>query len=199
MKIKTILLSGLLIFTGACSTVGGRLSTAEGDAMMKTGKWTKVDSETAAAEIMAQMTSHPVFADYAGKLGHKPKLFIRDVENKTADPYFRVDELNNALLNRISRSGRFVLIDRAAAQKINQEIVYQMSGTVKRDDIRKIAETGAEMLIFGEITMEPVIQDGLTVNEYTVNMRLTDISSKEEIARMDYTTTKYVKRGAFSW
>ena len=74
-----------------------------------------------------------------------------------------------------------------------------MSGTVKRDDIRKIAETGAEMLIFGEITMEPVIQDGLTVNEYTVNMRLTDISSKEEIARMDYTTTKYVKRGAFFW
>lgn len=36
---------------------------------------------------------------------------------------FRVDELNNARLNQISRPGRFVLIDRGAAQKINPEIV----------------------------------------------------------------------------
>ncbi len=199
MKIKIIILGSLLIAAGACSTVGGRLSTAEGDAMMKTGKWTKVDSEAAAGEIMAQLAAHPALADYIGRLGHKPKLFIKDVENKTADPYFRVEELNNALLKRISRTGRFVLIDRAAAQKINQELAYQMGGTVKKSDIRKIAETGAEILIFGEITMEPVIQDGLTVNEYTVNMRLSDISSKEEIARMDYTTTKYVKRRAFAW
>ena len=98
------LLCILALGLSACSTTGGRVSTAEGDAMMKTDRWTKVDSETAAQEIMTQLYEHPAWQEYVDNLGHKPKLFIKDITNNTADPYFRISELNNALLKQISKS-----------------------------------------------------------------------------------------------
>ncbi len=196
---KSCLLILLTASLAACGTSGGRVTLEEGDAMMKTDRWTKVDSETAAKQIMAQLYDYPAWDRYVANLGHRPKLFIKDVENKTADPYFRIDELNNALLKQISRTGDFVLIDRAQTEKINDELKYQRGGTVVAKDIQKIEETGADTLIFGEITMEPIRDGGQTVKEYTVNIRMTNIRTKEEIARMDYSVTKYTKRGALSW
>ncbi len=197
---KKILLTLLITICLTSCSSGGRVSLDKGDKMMETDKWTKVDTNNAVEEILDQMYTHNGYINYKNSLGRKPKIFIKDVTNATADPYFRVDELNNALLKELSRSGNFVIVNRKNSDSLNDELSYQRGGTVKEQDIASaINETGADTLIFGEITMQPVRTGNQVVNEYTVNMTLTNLETKEEIARMDFSATKYRKEGFIGW
>lgn len=200
---KKILLF-LLIFISTnvlsgCAT-GGRVSTQEGDSMLRTDKWTRVDSENAVKSIMEQFESNATLNDYIeevkNRTGSKPKLFIKDVDNDTSDTNFRINELNNILLKELNQRGTFKIVNRRNASKINDELAYQRKGTVKSSDIQSaVKESGADLLIFGQISGQPVRQGKQKIIEYTLNMTITHVESKEELAIADFTTTKYVKAG----
>lgn len=197
MKRFLIFLCSVLVLSGCAS--GGRVSLEDGDKMMQTDQWTKMDSEQAAKKIMQDLITHGGFIDYQQELGHKPKLYIKKVENKTADPYFNIDELNNAFLTEISRSGKFKLLDEKNAKEVEEALKKTHDGRTKQSDVRSLVKkSGAEVLIFGEITSQPKREGRQVVNEYTVNIKLTDMESNEEIARMQYGVSKYKKQGWFS-
>ncbi len=200
--ILAFLCSGFLFLEGCSGVTAGRISAEEGDlkASSITDKWIKKDSENAAKEIMNQLATHRGFQRYMAKLNHQPVLYIRDVSNQTEDAYFPIAELNNALLKEISRSGEFVLLDRAASQKLEEELAYQHGGATKRKTAKKVGQfENVDLMIFGEITMQKISEKGETVKQYTVNMRLTDLETGVEIARMDYEVQKFMERSRFSW
>ena len=127
-------------------------------------------------------------------------MFIAEVQNETSEAYFPIDDLNDEFLNEVSASGDFVLIDAKARDKILKEIQYQSDGMVKASDVKKVGKaTGAEVLIFGAVRMNPKTLKGKTIKEYSVNLRITDIESGEEVGRVRYKTSKYSKRGGFGW
>lgn len=203
---KKILLTftvALMLATQGCSSFKAeRLSTAEGDekAMKITDEWLLTDTENAVKDILKQLDQHRGYQRWLAQLGHRPKLFIADVQNETSEAYFPVDDLNDELLNDFSSSGDYVLIDAKARERILKELQYQADGMVKSSDIKKIGkQTGAEVLIFGAIRMQPKTLNGKTIKEYTVNMRVTDIESGEEIARVRHKASKYSKRGGLGW
>ena len=149
---------------------------------------------------MKKMDKNRGFRNYLNELGHRPKLFIAEVQNETSEAYFPIDDMNDELLTQMSETGEFRLIDAAARDRILKEIQYQNEGMVKQSDIQKIGkQTGAELLIFGAVRMNPKTFKGKTIKEYTVNMRFTDITSGEEVARMRSTVSKYSKRSGFGW
>ena len=113
-------------------------------------------------------------------------------------PYFIVKACE--LLNELSFSGDYVLIDAAKRDKILDEITYQNDGMVKPEDIKKIGrQSGADIIIFGDIRMKPNTLSGRTVKDYSVNIRMTDIESGEEVLRTRYKTSKYSKRSGSGW
>lgn len=191
-----------LTLQGCAGFKAERLSTAEGDekAMEITDEWLLTDTENAVNEIMKQLDTNRGFRRYMNQLGHRPKLFIAEVQNETSEAYFPIDDMNDELLTQMSETGEFRLIDAAARDRILKEIQYQNEGMVKQSDIRKIGkQTGAELLIFGAVRMNPKTLKGKTIKEYTVNLRFTDIESGEEVTRMRTKASKYSKRGGFGW
>lgn len=200
--LTALLLSATLTLQGCASFKAERLSTAEGDekAMEITDEWLLTDTQNTVAGIMQKMDTSRGFRAYMNELGHRPKLFIAEVQNETSEAYFPVDDLNDELLTQMSETGEFRLIDAAARNRILKEIQYQNEGMVKQSDIQKIGkQTGAELLIFGAIRMNPKTFKGKTIKEYTVNIRFTDITSGEEVARMRSTVSKYSKRSGLGW
>ncbi len=196
------LFMSLMLTQGCSSFKAERLSTAEGDekAMSITDEWLLTDTEIAVADIIKQLDNHRGYQRFLTQLGHRPRLFIAEVQNETSEAYFPIDDLNDELLNEFSASGDYVLIDAQARNKILKELQYQNDGMVKASDVKKVGKaTGAEVLIFGAIRMNPKTLNGKTIKEYTVNMRITDIESGEEIARVRTKTSKYSKRGGFGW
>lgn len=200
--LTALLLSATLALQGCASFKAERLSTAEGDekAMEITDEWLLTDTQDTVGEIMKKMDNNRGFRNYLNELGHRPKLFIAEVQNETSEAYFPIDDMNDELLTQMSETGEFRLIDAAARDRILKEIQYQNEGMVKQSDIQKIGkQTGAELLIFGAVRMNPKTFKGKTIKEYTVNMRFTDITSGEEVARMRSTVSKYSKRSGFGW
>lgn len=200
--LTALLLSATLALQGCASFKAERLSTAEGDekAMEITDEWLLTDTQNTVGEIMKKMDNNRGFRNYLNELGHRPKLFIAEVQNETSEAYFPIDDMNDELLTQMSETGEFRLIDAAARDRILKEIQYQNEGMVKQSDIQKIGkQTGAELLIFGAVRMNPKTFKGKTIKEYTVNIRFTDITSGEEVARMRSTVSKYSKRSGLGW
>lgn len=193
---KLLTIISLTLALTACAS-GGRVSLEQGDAMMRTDKWTTVDTNNAIKDIMEQLSTHPSFVEYTEQLGRKPKLYIQKLENSTADPHFRTAELNNAFLKALSRSGKFVLINMRNQDEIGKALAEQRKGRVRKEDILSAAKLlGADMAIFGQITNTPNISGRQRVNEYTATVSLTILESSEEFIA-DHTETKFTKASIF--
>ena len=198
----TLAFAASFTLTGCADFKAERLTTAEGDekAMSITDEWLLTDTENTVKDVLKKMEVHKGFQKYLARLGHEPRMFIAEVQNETSEAYFPIDDLNDAILNEFLASGEFKLIDAKARERILKEIQYQNDGMVKASDVKKIGkQTGAELLMFGTIHMSPKTLNGKTIKEYTVNLRLTDIESGEEVLRVRTTTSKYSKRGGFGW
>jgi hypothetical protein len=179
-----------------------RLSLDEGDeqALTITDEWMLKDTQMAIQQAIEKFDAHRGFQKYLAKLGHEPRLFIAEVQNDTSEAYFPIADMNDELLNKLSESGDFELIDAAARDRLLKEITYQNDGMVKQSDIKKIGKaSGAELLIFGAVRMQPKSLKGRTIKEYTVNLRMTDIENGKEVARVRITNSKYSQRSGTGW
>ena len=180
-----------------------RMTTAQGDEMANeiTDGWLATDTTNAVNSIIKQMLQHKGYQQYLKTFqGRKPKLFVAEIQNNTADAYFPIQDLNDELLNELSAGGEVVLIDEAARNRILKEIRYQNDGMVNAKDVKSIGKAaGADMIIFGNVNMKPEMFAGKTLKEYSVNLRVTDIESGVEKMRGRYKVSKYSERSGYRW
>lgn len=178
-----------------------RVGAEESDekAMEITDNWLQRDTELAIKEVMDKVQNHRGFKDWLRKhRGGKPKLFIAEVQNRTAEAYFPIEDMNDEFLNSLSESGDFVLIDAAARESLLKEITYQNDGMVDPATAKSVGkQTGADLLIFGSVYMKPERRKGQTIKQYSVNVRMTDIEKGVEVFRARYKTSKYSEKGTF--
>ncbi len=193
----------LLMFAVGCSSFKAeRVSRDESDAkaMEITNEWVVKDTELVVADIIKQIKAHQGFQKYLKTTKGTPKLFISEVQNSTSEPYFPINDFNDELLNEFSASGEFILIDAAAREKLLKEIEYQNDGMVDPKEVKDIGkQSGADLLIFGNVNMKPQTRDGQTIKEYTVNIRMTDLEKGIEVLRTRAKVNKYSKQSKAGW
>ena len=202
MKIFIILCIVILNISCSPKIKTERISLQKSDELASTitDEWVATDTEMAVQNIIEKINSHRGFQNYLLRLGRKPKIFIGEVQNQTSEAYFPVGDLNDELLNEFSESGDYILIDADARDKILKEITYQNDGMVRPEDIKKIGRaSGADLIIFGNIRMKPETLSGKTIKDYSINIRMTEIESGEEVMRIRYKISKYSKRSGMSW
>lgn len=202
-KNKLLYFTAFILLVSCAQTMKTqRVSVDKADelSMSITDDWVLKDTELAVADIIQQIKNHAGFQNYLIKLGRKPKLFISNIQNQTSEAYFPIGDLNDELLNEFSSSGRFILIDAAARDKLLKEIQYQNDGMVDDNQAKSIGKaSGADLLIFGDIRMKPETLGKKTVKNYTVNLRMTDLETNEEVLRVRYKTSKYSKHSKYTW
>ncbi len=201
---KIYILFLLVIFSVSCGPTikTERISLEESDELASniTDEWVMTDTEIAVKETIKQINNNKSFQKYLYNLGRRPRIFIGEMQNDTTEPYFPIEDINDELLNEFSQSGKYILIDADARQKILEEITYQNDGMVKEEDIKKIGKTsGADLMIFGNVRLNQKTFLGKTIKDYSVNIRITDIESGEEVARTRYKLNKYSKRSKVAW
>jgi predicted restriction endonuclease len=198
-----LLVSCLSILATSCGSFKAkRVSADEGDelAMGITDKWVDKDTELVVADILKQIENHKGFQKFLAKSSKKPKLFIAEVQNNTSEPYFPIADMNDELLNQFSAAGDYTLIDAQSRDKILKEIQYQNDGMVNPAQVKKIGkQSGADLLIFGSVNMQPATRSGKTLKQYTVNLRMTDIETAEEVLRVRAKTQKYSEQKSTGW
>ena len=185
----------------ACSSFKAqRVDEAKADekAMEITDNWVDGDTVRAIDGAMKQIYVHKRFLEFQTKYaGKRIKLFVGEIRNNTTESYFPIKDLEDALLEKMSNSDQFTLIDAARRDSLLKEITYQNDGMVDPAQAKKVGrQSGADVMIFGDINMKPETRDGKTIKTYSVNLHLTDIQSAEEICRAREKINKYSTGGA---
>lgn len=180
-----------------------RVSSDESDekAMEITDKWVARDTEITVKKILKQIEKHRGFQRYMRKFRDgQPKIFISEVQNRTSNAYFPIEDFNDEMLNEFSQSGDFILIDASAREKILKEIQYQNDGMVDPREVKSIGKAaGADLLVFGAVRMQPKSRGGKTIKEYSVNIRMTDIQRGIEVLRTRAKVQKYSEQSSSGW
>ena len=199
------LLAGLLILVTLFSCGGFKAKRISGDqsdeaAMEITDKWVARDTELSVSQILDKMAEHRGFKRYLLTLGRRPKVFVAEYGNKTAEPYFPTTDITDEFLTQLSESGDYILIDAAARERLLKEIQYQNDGMVDARQAKTIGKaSGADIMIFGNVTMTPRQRSGKTLKEYTLNLRMTDIEKGEEVMRTRVRINKFSEKGSVGW
>lgn len=174
-------------------------NTSDEKGLSITDNWMSADTTQAIADVIKQMKAHPGFGKMKAKFG-TPKVFVADVQNQTSEAYFPIGDLNDELLNELSMSGEFELVDNQAREKILKEVTYQNDGMVDPATAKKIGkQTGADIMIFGNVYMKPEKRDGKTIKEYSVNIRMTNIETATEVLRTRTKVFKYSEKSKVGW
>jgi penicillin-binding protein activator len=174
-------------------------NTSDEKGLSITDNWMSGDTKQAISDIIKKMNAHPGYTKMKSKFG-TPKVFIAEVQNQTSEAYFPIGDLNDELLNELSMTGEYELVDAQAREKILNEITYQNDGMVDPATAKKIGkQTGADIMIFGNVYMKPEKRDGKTIKEYSVNIRMTDIERATEVLRTRTQVFKYSEKSKIGW
>ena len=201
MKFLATLLCLSFLATSCGSFKAKRVDANESDekGLSITDNWMSADTTQAIADVIKQMKAHPGFGKMKARHG-TPKVFIAEVQNQTSEAYFPIGDLNDELLNELSMTGEFELVDNQAREKILKEVTYQNDGMVDPATAKKIGkQTGADVMIFGNVYMKPEKRDGKTIKEYSVNIRMTDIEKATELLRTRTKVFKYSEKSSVGW
>ncbi len=201
MKFLVTVLTASLLATSCGSFKAKRVDSRESDekGLSITDNWMSADTTQAVSDILKQMKKHPGYAKMKARHG-TPKIFIAEVQNETSEAYFPIGDMNDELLNELSLSGEFELVDNKAREAILKEITYQNDGMVDPATAKKIGkQTGADVLIFGNVYMKPEKRDGKTIKEYSVNIRMTDLEKATELLRTRTKVFKYSEKSSIGW
>lgn len=169
-------------------------------AMEITDKWVAGDTEKVVGEIITNIQKHKGFKRFLRKHGRVPTVFIGEVKNMTSEAYFPINDINDEFLNEISATGDFILVDADARESILKELTYQHDGMVDPSTAKQVGkQTGADLMIFGNVYMKPRSRDGKTIKQYSVNIRMTDIEKAVEVMRTRTKLSKYSEQNSSGW
>ncbi|MEK7692510.1 MAG: CsgG/HfaB family protein [Bdellovibrionota bacterium] len=201
IALTSTLLLGLL--SGCASFKAERVDdkTADDRAMKVTDKWVNGDTILVIDGTIKKIYEHARFKSFQSKKKKENiKVFVAEIQNNTSEAYFPIKDLEDALLEKLSNSETFLLIDASAREKLLKELQYQNDGSVDPAQSKKIGkQAGADLMIMATVNMKPETRDGKTVKSYSVNFRLTDVETAEEVCRTREVINKYSEQSGSSW
>ncbi len=197
--VHTLVLGLLSVSCGSFKAERVDANKSDEKGLSITDNWMSADTTQAIADVVKQMKAHPGYAKMKAKFG-TPKVFIAEVQNQSSEAYFPIGDMNDEFLNELSLSGEFELVDNQARETLLKEITYQNDGMVDPATAKRIGkQTGADIMIFGNVYMKPEKRDGKTIKEYSVNIRMTDIEKATEVLRTRTKVFKYSEKSSVGW
>lgn len=157
------------------------------------GRWNDVDSRKVADQMIYDLFDSPSFKNYAAEKKRKPVIIVGEIRNKTsehidADNFIKKFEvvIHNSNMADLVESGAFR--DKLRVERAEQQD-YAEASTVKQWG----KESGADVMLFGEMTSETDTYNNKRVVNYITTLFLTDVETNKRIWYGQNEIKKYVK------
>lgn len=157
------------------------------------GRWNDTDSRKVADQMIYDLFDSESFKTYARGREGKPVIVVGIIRNKTAE-HIDADNFVKKFEVVIHNSGAAELVessdfrDQLRVERLEQQ-EFADPATVKRMGM----ETGADLMLFGEITSETDAFSNRRVVNYVTTLFLTDIETNKRIWYGQNEIKKYVK------
>jgi penicillin-binding protein activator len=157
------------------------------------GRWNDTDSRKVADEMIFNLFDSDHFKNYAKKKTDKPVIVVGIIRNKTsehidADNFIKKFEvvIHNSGVADLVESDEFR--DKVRVERLEQQ-EFADPATVKEMG----RETGADLMLFGEITSETDVYNNRRVVNYITTLFLTDVETNKRVWYGQNEIKKYVK------
>lgn len=145
------------------------------------GRWNDSDSKLLAEKMVREFLSSENFKEYSKALGHKPAIIVGLIKNKTtehidSDNYIKKFELAiyQSGVADMLESGDFR--DKLRLERVQQQD-FSSSETISKWGL----ETGADLVLFGEMTSEIDVYGNKRTVNYITTLYLTDLETNKRI------------------
>jgi uncharacterized protein (TIGR02722 family) len=157
------------------------------------GRWNDTDSRKVADQMIYDLFDSDLFKNYAKAKTEKPVIVVGTIRNKTsehidADNFVKKFEvvIHNSEMADLVESDEFR--DKVRIERLEQQ-EFADPATVKQMG----KETGADLMLFGEITSETDVYNNRRVVNYITTLFLTDIETNKRVWYGQNEIKKYVK------
>lgn len=157
------------------------------------GRWNDSDSKMVAEKMVNDFLSNEKYKEYAKAFGHKPAIIVGLIKNKTAehvdaDNYIKKFEvaIYNSGVADMLESGDFR--DKLRLERVQQQDFASAETTSKWG-----LETGADLVLFGEMTSETDVYGKRRTVNYITTLYLTDLETNKRIWYGQHEIKKFIK------
>jgi uncharacterized protein (TIGR02722 family) len=145
------------------------------------GRWNDSDSRAVAEKMISELVSSQRYKEYAASKGSTPVIIVGTVRNKTSE---HIDAANyiKKLEAAIFNSGLANIVE---SDEFRDKLRVERAQQHDFADPATIAqwgkETGADLMLFGEMTSETDVYRNERVVNYITTLFLTDMESNQRI------------------
>ncbi|MCQ2914507.1 MAG: penicillin-binding protein activator LpoB [Alphaproteobacteria bacterium] len=151
-------------------------------------KWELKDTQNIVSDLINKMNLDQKLQAKLNEYEKTPNLFIANIKNNTGNPYFPISDINAEILEKLSKTNSFILIDSQSRLDLMKELKYQYNGLVSKDSQKKVGkQSSADILLFGDIRS---YVNSNNKKDYTFNIWLTDLEKGTELVRYRFKVSK---------
>lgn len=192
MKSRIAVPAFLVLILVACAQQVSRINPA--DQVDLSGRWNDTDSRQVAEKMMAALTSSERFKEYAQQKGRKPAIIVGLIKNKTSE---HIDAANyiKKIEVAIFNSG---LADVVESEELRDKLRLERAQQQDFADPATMAqwgkETGADLMLFGEMTSEVDVLGNKRVVNYVTTLFLTDMETNKRVWYGQEEIKKFIRK-----
>jgi len=191
MQFRWIQVSLIVLLIVGCARTVSRLDP--GQQIDLSGRWNDSDSRQVANTMINDLLASEKFKEYAKALGKKPAIIVGSIKNKTSehiDASNYIKKMELAIFN----SGVADLVESDAFRdKIREERAQQQDFASPETVSQWGKETGANLMLFGEMTSETDVYNKKRVVNYVTTLFLTDMETNKRIWYGQQEIKKYIR------
>lgn len=145
------------------------------------GRWNDSDSRLVADKMTSELLNSTKFKEYAQSLGRKPSVIVGQIRNKTSE-HIDADNYVKKFEVAIFNSGIADLVESDIFRdKLREERAQQQDFSDPATMAKWGKETGANLMLFGEMTSETDVYNKERVVNYLTTLFLTDMETNKRI------------------
>ena len=157
------------------------------------GRWNDTDSRAVANTMINDLLASEKFKEYAKAKGKKPNIIVGLISNKTSEHIDAATYLKKFEL-AVFNSGVADLVESDAFRdKLRVERTQQQDFASPATVAKWGEETGADLMLFGEMTSETDVLNRKKVVNYITTLFLTDMETNKRVWYGQEEIKKFIK------
>ncbi len=157
------------------------------------GRWNDTDSRMVADKMTSEFLGSEKFKEYAKTLGKKPVIITGLIRNKTTEHIDAANYLKKFELAIFNSGVADIVESDEQRDKIRLERLQQQDFSDPATVAQWGKETGANLMLFGEMTSETDVYNKKRVVNYVTTLYLTDMETNKRVWYGQQEIKKFIK------
>ncbi len=191
MILRCLYLGSVILFLAGCGRSVSRIAPSQ--QIDLSGRWNDTDSRQIADRMIAELLVSEKFKEYAKTLGKKPTIIVGTIKNKTSEHIDAATYIKKIELAIFNSSVADLVESESFREKVREERAQQQDFSSPETVSQWGKETGANLMLFGEMVSETDVYNKRRVVNYTTTLFLTDMETNRRVWYGQQEIKKYIK------